>query len=447
MNTVNKNLNSIPLISAENITKAFPLPEVSGTFVVLQDVNLSVHRNEIVALLGRSGSGKTTLLRIMAGLIYPNSGHVLSSSGEKLRGHNLETAMVFQNFALLPWETVLENVEIGLKARGVSKKERTERALQAIDMVGLDGFENAYPKELSGGMQQRVGFARAFVIHPSVLFMDEPFSGLDVLTAENLRGEIADLWEQGSFPADSILIVTHNIEEAVFLADRLMIMGANPGHIRGELKVELVRPRDRRSNEFKAFVDYIYNVMTNPEMDVIVTPKAKEKALRFPPVPHARAGGISGLLELLVDQGGKEDLPVLAERLRLDADDLLIIVDAAALLGFATVEKGDVAVTEIGKQFALTDILQSKEIFRQQLIANVPFAITIYQTLLEKSNRSMGADFFMDILDELYPSEEARRQFETIVDWGRYAEIFEYDANEGKLYLSQNGMETSSSEE
>jgi NitT/TauT family transport system ATP-binding protein len=404
---------------------------------VLQDIDLSVPRNEIVALLGRSGSGKTTLLRIMAGLIQPDSGEVLNN-GEKLHGHNLDVAMVFQNFALLPWDTVQENVELGLKARGIPKEERARKAIQAIDLVGLDGFENAYPKELSGGMQQRVGFARAFVIHPNVLFMDEPFSGLDVLTAENLRGEIADLWEQGSFPAESILIVTHNIEEAVFLADRLIVMSANPGHIRGELKVELARPRDRKSSDFKALVDYIYNVMTNPELDVVGAPKAEEKALRFPPVPHARAGGISGLLELLVDQGGREDLPVLAERLRLDVDDLLTIVDAAALLGFATVEKGDVAVTEIGRQFALSDILTSKEIFSQQVVANVPFAVTIYQTLAEKSNHSMKADFFIDILDELYPSEEALRQFETVVDWGRYAELFEYDATERQLYLPTN---------
>lgn len=444
---VGKNVKNPPLIRAENITKTFPLPGDTGTFVVLQDINLSVHRNEIVALLGRSGSGKTTLLRIMAGLIQPTSGDVIGSTGEKLRGYNLEVAMVFQNFALLPWETVLGNVEIGLKARGISKKERTEKAFKAIDLVGLDGFENAYPKELSGGMQQRVGFARGLVIHPSVLFMDEPFSGLDVLTAENLRGEVADLWEQGSFPADSILIVTHNIEEAIFLADRLIIMGTSPGHIRGELKVELVRPRDRRSTEFKALVDYIYTVMTNPEMDVATaTPEAGGKELRFPPVPHARAGGMSGLLELLIDQGGKEDLPVLAERLRLDVDHLLTIVDAAVLLDFATVDKGDVSVTEIGRQFALSDILQSKEIFRQQLIANIPFAITIYQTLTEKSDRSMKADFFVDILDDLYPSDEAQRQFDTVVDWGRYAELFEYDASERKLYLSQNPMETDSTE-
>jgi NitT/TauT family transport system ATP-binding protein len=287
-----------------------------------------------------------------------------------------------------------------------------------------------------------VGFARAFVIHPNVLFMDEPFSGLDVLTAENLRGEIADLWEQGSFPAESILIVTHNIEEAVFLADRLIVMGANPGRVRGELKVEIPRPRDRKSKDFKTMVDYIYTVMTNPDMNVEARgPSQRVEELRFPPIPHARAGGISGLLELLVDQGGKEDLPVLAERLLLDVDDLLTIVDAAVLLGFATVEKGDVSVTESGKRFAETDILESKEIFREQVIAHVPFATIIHQTLQEKANQKMRADFFIDILDEQYPSEEAIRQFETVVDWGRYAELFEYDAGAKQLYLPSNGHE------
>jgi NitT/TauT family transport system ATP-binding protein len=260
-----------------------------------------------------------------------------------------------------------------------------------------------------------------------------------VLTAENLRGEIADLWEQGAFPAESILLVTHNIEEAVFLADRLIIMSANPGRIRGELQVELPRPRNRQANDFKALVDYVYHVMTNPELDVVGAPKAAAQVQRFPPVPHARAGGISGLLELLVDQGGREDLPVLAERLRLDVDDLLTIVDAAALLGFATVARGDVTITPSGQQFALSDILTAKEIFRQQVVAHVPFAQTIYQTLREKSDRSMKADFFIDILDELYPSAEALRQFETVVDWGRYAELFEYDADEKKLYLPTNG--------
>lgn len=424
------------LIVAEHITKTFPLPEGNGTFTVLNDVSLTIHEGEVVALLGRSGSGKSTLLRILAGLIPPSQG-TLTSGNQVVRGANPDVAMVFQSFALLPWATVQENVELGLKARGVGRAERTPQALKAIDMVGLDGFESAYPKELSGGMQQRVGFARAFVMQPHVLFMDEPFSALDVLTAENLRNEIGTLWEAGNFPARSILIVTHNIEEAVLLADRVIVLGANPGRIRGEMQVDLPRPRDRDSVDFKALVDYIYTVMTNPDMNVqprhavATVPAVKPFIL----LPHARAGGISGLLELLRDHDGKEDLPVLADELRLGTNDLLPIVDAAALFGFAQVKEGDVILTQEGSDFAQADIQQSKEIFRQQLLEHVPLAITIYNTLLEKENHMMRADFFLDILDEHFPEHEAQRQFETVVDWGRYAELFEYDAREHRLYI------------
>lgn len=255
------------LITVDHVSKRFPLPDGKGEFTVLGDVTLSVHRGEVLALLGRSGSGKSTLLRIMSGLIRPTEGEV-RSNGLPMRGANPNLAMVFQSFALLPWLTVQENVELGLAARHVPVPERRERALKAIDIVGLDGFENAYPKELSGGMKQRVGFARAFVLEPEVLFMDEPFSALDVLTAENLRGEIDDLWNAGTFPSKSILIVTHNIEEAVYLADRVVILGSKPGRIRGELQVNLPRPHDRSNPRFKALVDYIYSVMTNPDIEV-----------------------------------------------------------------------------------------------------------------------------------------------------------------------------------
>ncbi|MCS6835307.1 MAG: nitrate/sulfonate/bicarbonate ABC transporter ATP-binding protein [Anaerolineae bacterium] len=429
--------NTTPLIVAENIQKFFPLPEGSGTFTVLQDVNLSIYPGEVVALLGRSGSGKSTLLRILAGLIPASAGRVLSS-GKAIEGANPDVAMVFQSFALLPWATVQENVELGLKARGVPRAERTARALKAIDMVGLDGFESAYPKELSGGMQQRVGFARAFVMQPNVLFMDEPFSALDVLTAENLRGEIGMLWEQGNFPAKSVLIVTHNIEEAVLLADRVIVLGANPGHVRGEVVIDLPRPRERNAARFKTLVDYIYTVMTNPTAEVASPTSGvdAEKAHRFPPLPHVRAGGISGLLEMVVERGGKEDIPQLAHSLNLGADDLLPIIDAATLLGFAKVEAGDIIVTDVGHAFANADILSSKEIFRQQALLNAPLVKTIHQTLQEKESHEMRADFFLDILDEYYPDDEANRQFETAVDWGRYAELYEYDAAERWLSLS-----------
>jgi NitT/TauT family transport system ATP-binding protein len=441
---VNRNpFNSERLIVVEQVSKRFLLPDGKGEFTVLKDVSLTVKSGEVIALLGRSGSGKSTLLRIMAGLIPPSEGQVYSN-GQPLRGANNNVAMVFQSFALLPWLTVQENVELGLEARGVKREERRQRALQAIDIVGLDGFESAYPKELSGGMKQRVGFARAFVLEPQVLFMDEPFSALDVLTSENLRGEIDDLWNAKTFPSKSILIVTHNIEEAVFLADRVVILGSNPGRIRGELVIDLPRPHDRAHLRFASLVDYIYTVMTNPEIEVTgevsVRTATEEVSAMVSPyaraLPHARVGGISGLLELLVDQPeGTDDLPRLADRLQLEVDDLLPILDAAVLLGFATVSQGDVQLTEIGQDFATTTILRSKDLFRQQALAHVAVLSSIVQTLREKRNGSMRAAFFLDVWDEHFPHPEAERQFATTVDWGRYAELFEYDASEDRLYL------------
>ncbi len=424
------------LITAQDISKAFPLPEGQGTFTVLEGINLSICADEVIALLGRSGSGKSTLLRILAGLIPPTSGTV-TSSGKPVVGANPDVAMVFQSFALLPWATVQENVELGLKAQGIPRAQRAARALKAIDMVGLDGFESAYPRELSGGMQQRVGFARAFVMEPKVLFMDEPFSALDVLTAENLRGEIDMLWQEDSFPADSILIVTHNIEEAVLLADRVIILGANPGHIRGEVKIDLPRPRERETERFKQLVDYIYTAMTNPQVEVVspVQRSTTGKLNPFPHLPMVRAGNMSGLLELIVERGGKEDLPYLGQLTSMSTDELLPIIDGAVLLGFATVEQGDIQVTDVGQAFAEADIEQSKALFRQQLLSHVPLIATMQQKLQEKSNRAVRADLFLDMLEEYYPEEEALRQFETAVDWGRYAELFEYNATERRLTL------------
>lgn len=428
------------LIQVENVYKSFPLPDGKGEFNVLRDINLEVRSGEVLALLGRSGSGKSTLLRIMAGLIPPSQGTVLSNN-KPLRGSNHDVSMVFQSFALLPWLTVQENVELGLDARGVDRKERREKAIRAIDLVGLDGFESAYPKELSGGMKQRVGFARAFVLQPLVLFMDEPFSALDVLTSENLRGEVDDLWNAGTFPSKSILIVTHNIEEAVFLADRVIILGSNPGQIRGEVAIQLARPHDRNSPQFKALVDYIYTVMTNPEATVANLQVAAPREPRSPfaqPIPHARVGGISGLLELIVDlPEGTDDIPRLAERIQLEVDDLLPIMDAAVMLGFAEVSQGDVRLTPIGQDFATTTILRSKDLFRQQVIDRVPLINSMVSTLKEKRSRSMRSDFFKDLLDEHFPHAETEKQFATAVDWGRYAELFEYDSSEDRLYLPE----------
>lgn len=429
------------LLVAEKVAKTFPLP-AGGEQTVLEEVTLSIAPGEVVALLGRSGSGKSTLLRILAGLIQPSHGRVLAK-GAPLKGPNADVAMVFQSFALLPWLTVQENAELGLFARGVPKEICVKEAEHALGMVGLEGFEGAYPKELSGGMRQRVGFARAFVMKPDVLMMDEPFSALDVLTAENLRGEISDLWERGAFPAKSILVVTHNIEEAVLLADRIVVLGANPGSIRGEVKVDVPRPRDKKGPRFVALVDYIYTVMTNPRAPVTELPSAKQD--RFPMLPHARVGGISGLLEIVNDRGGKEDLPKLAESLRLEVDDLLPAVDASAMLGFAEVAHGDVTITPAGKEFATAGVHRSHEIFKEQLLKNVPFASTVTEAIRQKRDSRIGKEFLLDILDEHFSASESEKQFQTLVDWGRYAQLFEYDADEERLYeVEEESQEESS---
>jgi NitT/TauT family transport system ATP-binding protein len=293
-------------------------------------------------------------------------------------------------------------------------------------------------------MRQRVGFARAFVMKPDVLMMDEPFSALDVLTAENLRGEISDLWEKGSFPSRSILLVTHNIEEAILLADRIVVLGTNPGRIRGEVRVDIPRPRDKKNPRFRALMDYVYTVMTNPEAPVEEMPAAqpsKQPAKRFAMLPHARSGGISGLLEIINDRGGREDLPQLARDLQLEIDDLLPAIDASALLGFASVAQGDVVITDVGREFATADVHRSHEIFREQLLSKVPLAATAVRVLEEKRDGRIGKEFLLDILDEHFSDSEAENQFQTLIDWGRYAHLFEYDADEERLYLAEQETE------
>jgi NitT/TauT family transport system ATP-binding protein len=423
------------LLYAEQVSKTFPLSS-GGEQTVLETVTLTVAEGEVVALLGRSGSGKSTLLRILAGLIEPSQGKVLRS-GIPLKGPNPDVAMVFQSFALLPWLTVQENAQLGLVARGVSRETSEKEAVLALGMVGLEGFEGAYPKELSGGMRQRVGFARAFVMKPDVLMMDEPFSALDVLTAENLRGEISDLWEKGSFPSKSILLVTHNIEEAILLADRIVVLGTNPGRIRGEVRVEIPRPRDKNGPRFRALMDHVYTVMTNPEATVGEFAEAAQPEKRFAMLPHARSGGISGLLEIIHDRGGREDLPRLASDLRLEIDDLLPAVDASALLGFASVAEGDVTLTPIGEEFSTAGVHRSHEIFKEQLLSRVPLTAAVLRVLEEKRDGRIGKEFLLDILDEHFSDSEAEKQFQTLIDWGRYAHLFEYDANEERLYLAE----------
>jgi NitT/TauT family transport system ATP-binding protein len=311
-----------------------------------------------------------------------------------------------------------------------------------LDMVGLDGFEAAYPKELSGGMRQRVGFARALVVEPEVLFMDEPFSALDVLTAENLRSELLELWAKRTMPTKAIFLVTHNIEEAVLLADRIIVFGRNPGHIRTDFRVQLAQPRERKSEAFTQLVDYIYKVLTRPDTEPAeapgqqITPAVRDqRQMHYQMLPHARPGGIAGLLELLLDKGGRDDIYRLADDLAFEIDDLLPIVDAAQLLGFLKVEEGDAVITPSGEEFANSEILRQKELFRNAAVENVLLLRQIRRALDTKSDHTVREDFFLDMLDEQFSEEESQLQVETAVTWGRYAELFDFDAARRRFVL------------
>jgi NitT/TauT family transport system ATP-binding protein len=398
---------------------------------------LCVESDAIIALLGASGCGKSTLLRILSGLTAPTSGAVLWH-GRPVSECSPNVAIVFQSFALFPWLTVLDNVEVPLLARGMSHYQRHRKALEALKSVGLKGFENAFPKELSGGMKQRVGFARALAVEPEVLFMDEPFSALDVLTAESLRGELMELWVKKQIPTRSIFLVTHNIEEAVLLADRVIVLGRNPARLRADFHIPLMQPRDRKSAEFLVYVDYIYKVMTQPELEL--APPARREQPTRPPLqrlPHAKPGGMAGLLEFLNDRGGKEDLYHLAEELLLEVDDLFPIVEEAVLLGFAKAHEGDVEITPTGKAFAEADIATRKNLFREAALTHVVLMQQIHSALEKKSDGAVPLEFFRDILDEHLPEEEVQRQIDTVLNWGRYAEIFTYDSETDRLLRHQ----------
>jgi len=422
-----------PLISVRDLTKTFPTRD-GGELPVLEGITLEVRRGEIVALLGKSGSGKSTLLRCIAGLIVPSSGSV-TYNGRPLKGVNRGVSLVFQTFALLPWLTVQQNVELGLEAQGIEPAERARRALEAIDLIGLDGFESAFPKELSGGMRQRVGFARALVVQPDLLLMDEPFSALDVLTAENLRTELLELWQAGEFPADAILIVTHNIEEAVAFADRVIVLGTNPGRIKTEMGCMIPRPRDRRSEQFAGLVDEIYGIMTDRPTATAAVAATEEAGVQQVMLPHATVDGIAGLAELVAAGGDDADLGELASVVGFEIDDLFPIVDALTILGFAHVENGHAKLTDTGRQFAAADIQRSKEIFRVAALEHVPLVRRIHRALQHASDGNLREGFFLDLLHNHYSAEESRAQLETAIDWARYAELFEYDAARGELML------------
>ena len=429
------------IIRAEQIEKFYAQPS-QNRIQVISPTDLSIVPNEIVALLGPSGSGKSTMLRMLSGLSKPSGGQVYWHE-RPISESEINVSIVFQSFALFPWLTVLQNVEAPLQARGIEPEARRARSMRMLDTVGLDGFESAYPKELSGGMKQRVGFARALVVEPEVLFMDEPFSALDVLTAENLRSELLELWAKKTMPTRCVFIVTHNIEEAVLLADRIIVLGRNPGHIRTDFRVQLAQPRDRKSEQFTQLVDYIYKVLTRPDVVPAEAPDHQhpgpkirdQRQMKYQMLPHARPGGVAGLLELLLDKGGRDDIYRLADDLAFEIDDLLPIVDAAQLLGFLKVEEGDASITPNGAEFANSEILRQKELFRDAAIENVLLPRQIRRALDAKSDHTVPEEFFLDMLDEQFSDEEARRQIETTVNWGRYAELFDFDASRRRFVM------------
>lgn len=425
--------NSSPIIEVVNVRKSYRTGE-RQELLVLQDVNFRMNEGEIVAILGKSGSGKSTLLRIIAGLIQPTEGTVFYR-GQSVDGPVRGISMVFQSFALLPWLSVLQNVELGLEALGVEPHERRERALKAIDTIGLDGFETALPKELSGGMRQRVGFARALVVNPDILLMDEPFSALDVLTADNLKSDLMDLWQEKKTGIHGILFVTHNIEEAALLADRIIVFNSNPGTIRGELKVTLQQPRNDLDPRFRNQIDRVYTMMT--------TQTPAEQIEGHAPIdlgyrlPDASVAEITGLLETLnaPENNGKMDLPDVADILTLDIDQLFPLTELLEILHFAKVSKGDITITEAGKAFVEADILERKKLFLLHLKKYVPLARYIYDQLNRHPRHRALEENFLSLLEDYLTEKEAARVLRTVIEWGRYAELFAYDYNAGVLSL------------
>ncbi|HEX9884726.1 MAG TPA: nitrate/sulfonate/bicarbonate ABC transporter ATP-binding protein [Desulfobaccales bacterium] len=421
------------LLELRNINQVYGSGDQS--FTAIREVNLSLLEGEFAALIGPTGCGKSTLLRIITGLQPPTAGQVLYR-GKPLTGVNPHATIVFQSFALFPWLTVQDNVEVALKARGVPPKLRTSRALDLLDRVGLDGFETAYPRELSGGMLQKVGFARAMAVEPELLCLDEPFSALDVLSAESLRGELLELWTGGNIPTRAILMATHNIEEAVFMADRIVVMDKDPGRVIMNLKVDLAQPRRRKDPKFLNLVDRVYMVLagqTQPEHVELGTAPGEPGRTRA--LPHINIDDLSGLLEHLDGMpNNRADIYALAQELQINSDELLRLIEAAELLGFATVAYGDITLNTLGETFAEASIRSRKEIFATR-IRRLPLFKWLLGLLGASDKKQMEWDAVQEALELEFHEEEAERQLDTAIDWGRYAELLAYDDSSQILFL------------
>lgn len=428
-------MSNIPLIQANNICKSFKRDE-NQNLLVLDNVNITIAAGQIVALLGKSGSGKSTLLRIISGLTKPSSGSVLYHE-KPVYGPIQGLSMVFQSFALFPWLNVLQNVELGLEAQGLPATTRRARALEAIDIIGLDGFESAYPKELSGGMRQRVGFARALVVDPAILLMDEPFSALDVLTAESLRNDLLDIWNAKKTNLRAILLVTHNIEEAAYIADKILVFSTNPGRIRGEVGVDIPQPRTDCTEQVRGVIEEVYTLMTTPLDQSVDLHKPHATLSIGYRLPKVGTTEIIGFLDMLSakDYLTKVDLPEIANTLNLDVDTLFLITEVLEILQFASVSQGDITLTQAGKNFAQADMLTQKQIFATHLMQYVPLAQHIRHILDSRLKHRVSKDRLIKMLADYLSEEAAEEVLETVIDWGRYAELFAYDYNSGELSL------------
>ena len=418
------------MLQIQSCCQAFPKPD-GEELLVLKDINLTLVEGEIVGLLGRSGSGKSTLLRLISGLARPTEGSIIYR-GQPVTGPAPGIAMVFQTFALFPWLTVLENVQLGLEALGLPEAEIRRRALAGIDLIGLDGYESAYPRELSGGMRQRVGFARALVVHPNILLMDEPFSALDVLTAETLRTDFLDLWIEGQLPIKGVILVTHNIEEAVLMCDRILVFSRDPGHIIDDIKVDLAQPRSRLEPAFRDLVERSYVALTArpAAAPTRVAPDRFQGMGIDMALPRASANLLAGLIEAVAGApyNGKADLPVIASALQMEVDDLFPVAESLQLLRFAEIEGGDIRLTDIGKQFAEAGTDDRKKLFQRQLLAHVPLAAHIRRVLQERANHAAPRSRFRDELEDHMTSEAVRHTLQSVVAWARFSEAFAYDA-------------------
>ncbi len=425
--------NGNSLLELQQVTRYYG--KGAKRFMAVRGVDLRIQPGEFVCLLGPSGCGKSTLLRVITGLNPTSEGQILYK-GQLVTGVNPHATIVFQTFALYPWLTVQQNVEVALKARGVPEAERRKKADQLLDKVGLDGFEGAYPRELSGGMRQKCGFARAMAVEPELLCLDEPFSALDVLSAEALRGELLELWLSKSIPTQAILMVTHNIEEAVLLADRVVVMGKDPGHVIADVPVTLHHPRQRKDTAFQALVDKVYALVAGRTAPEAVTLGAAPGSGQAAKLPAATINRLAGLVEKVNEEGGQHALYRLTEDLRLELDDVLPIVEAAEVMGFATVDQGDIKLTGLGQAFADASIIARKEILAGRVL-RLPTIRWIYETLQKDDNQRIAEDYFIDQLQNDF-GEYARDQLDTAVDWARYAELFAYDERSGELFLDED---------